>query len=74
MIIPSCAVCQGNGCSKRNECYRFRADPDARMIYINFEYICSQLNDYKYFYEIGDRKVKPIEEEVELLKEGKVDV
>ena len=58
--MPFCAMCEGNGCSKKNECYRHRALPEYKVTYLNLETRCGEFNNYNLFLEIDGRVVSEI--------------
>jgi len=66
-------MCKWNKCIQKTICHRFNAIPEANnQVYMHFENLCFEKNEYKWFW--GDRskliKVELIEEKVEDIKES----
>ena len=64
------AYCEHEECPKKLECFRYMCLEEDRASIIDFKHICGELNEYERFYEIGDKKVREIKEEIPELKEG----
>lgn len=62
-ILAWLAYCENSTCEKRFECYRYMC-PDECRASIDISRRCSKVNGYEYIYEIGDRPVRDVKEEV----------
>lgn len=62
--MPDISMCLNNECSKRRDCYRYRAVPgEIRQVYAKFKPYNSA-GDCEYFWRIKpDQKVVPFTEE-----------
>lgn len=50
------SMCRGEGCLRREECYRFLAKPDREwQSYANFEVLCNEESGYEYMYVLVER-------------------
>jgi len=58
--------CQSIKCIKRNQCYRVLATPSDPQTYALFEQVCTELNDYKYFWQARKEFIKE-----EVIKDNK---
>ena len=51
-------MCQSQKCSKRDSCYRFLATPNPNyQSYMNFPNICSEQNNWRWYWEIKQEAV-----------------
>ncbi len=50
-------LCNYTSCPKARECYRTVAEIGVNG-YADFKNVCGDWNNYKYFYEIGDKPVR----------------
>jgi hypothetical protein len=56
--MPDLSMCNNSNCTKYSDCYRAMCIPDTWQSYIEFKNICSESNNYKYHYEIGDKPIR----------------
>lgn len=60
--MPDLAICNGNGCNKKLECFRYMCKRELRNVFCDFERICGEWNQWKYIYSIDGREVREVEE------------
>ena len=57
--MPDISMCNGNGCKRKDECYRYRATPDPYwQAYGNFDELIAD-GECKAFWSIEGRGIKP---------------
>lgn len=54
------ARCNNESCVKKAKCYRYMAEDYKELPLISFEYICGELNGFKWLYEIGNNPVRKL--------------
>lgn len=70
--MANLSMCKYDKCIQKELCHRFNAipEPDNQQVYMRFENICLESNEYQWFW--GDRsKLIKVELIVELIEETK---
>ena len=67
--MPDISMCQHKDCPKSQQCWRFTATPKLHQSYMDFRQICSQENDYKWFWQQPNAMQK-VQSKVERMSES----
>ena len=51
------SMCHGEGCLRRDECYRYTSEADKYQSYGMFEQVCNEECGYEYIYILGGRRI-----------------
>jgi hypothetical protein len=50
--IADISMCKNESCVKKDTCYRYRASPGEYQVYMEFQNICNEKNEFKWYWEM----------------------